>query len=84
MPRVSLLALLGLQLLCCSTVVEAVKPQVGFTYRYSFSTMCRSAGKDVHGANDAGAQDPHTAQLVAEVSVLARDGSNWKQSLRQT
>ena len=74
MARISLLALLGLQLLCCSTVFGIVKPQVGFTYRYSFSTLCRSAGKDVRGANEAGAQAPHTAQLVADVSVLARDG----------
>ncbi|KAJ1467411.1 hypothetical protein T484DRAFT_1858918 [Baffinella frigidus] len=73
-PRVSLLALLGMQLLCCFTVVATVNPQVGFTYRYSFSTMCMSAGKDVRGANDAGAQAPHTAQLVAEISVLSRDG----------
>jgi len=70
-----LLALLGLQLLYCATVVGRVKPQVGFTYRYSFATMCRSAGKDVHGADAAGAQSPHTAQLVAEVSVLASDGN---------
>jgi len=71
MPRVPLLVLLGLHLMCCYTVVGTVKPQVGFTYRYSFTTMCRNAGKDVRGANDAGAQAPHTAQLVAEVSVLA-------------
>ena len=43
-PRVSLLSLLGLHLLCFSTVVARVKPQVGFTHRYSFSTM--SAGQD--------------------------------------